>query len=115
MTSVSGRGGTRPGKGKEMSTLTDRLQQDLAEVPWRDLRRHVQRDAVILVSSGLDLVTTAVAVAGDDSRLIRSWIASGQMAKPTSAQLATWEQQMDKPFRMLIVQPFILVQPLSCG
>jgi hypothetical protein len=98
-----------------MSTLTDRLQQDLAEVAWRDLRCHVQRDAVILVASGLDLAATAAAVAGDDSRRIRAWIASGQMTKPTSAQLATWEQQMDKPFRMLIVQPFVLVQPLSCG
>lgn len=93
-----------------MSALRESLQRDLAEVHWRDLRVHLQRDAIILVSPELDLIKVAVAVAEDDSRQVESWIAAGQVGKPTREQLEDWEQLLDKTFRMLIAQPFILVQ-----
>ena len=96
-----------------MSELLDRLKTDLAEVPWKDLRIHLQRDAIIIVADELDLVTVALAVAEDDKPQVEGWITAGQLVKPTAEQAEAWESELEKPFRMLIVQPFILVQPVS--
>ena len=93
-----------------MSEIIENFQQNLAEVDWRDLRIHMQRDAIILVDAALDLIDTAVAVATDDKDRVDGWIAAGQLVKPTAEQVAAWEVTLDKPFHMLIVQPFILAQ-----
>jgi hypothetical protein len=93
-----------------MTNYTEQFTQDLAEVSWRDLRVHLQRDAIITIAAEVDLVEVATAVARDDKAQLEIWIAAGQVAKPSAAQLARWEQELDQPFRMLIVQPFILAQ-----
>jgi hypothetical protein len=96
-----------------MSEIIESFKRDLAEANWRELQIHLRRDAIIVVSSTLDLVETAVAVAADDKILIESWIASGQLVKPTENQLESWEAEQDKLFKMLIVQPFILIQEVA--
>ena len=93
-----------------MSEIAERFKQDLAEVTWKDLRIHLQRDAIILVADALDLVTVALAVAEDDKAKVENWLAAGQLEKPTVEQAEAWEMQLEKPFRILIVQPFILAQ-----
>jgi len=93
-----------------MSEMMERFREELAEVCWRDLREHVQRDTIITLAPELDLVEAAIAVARDDSERIGEWIDSGRLGKPSVEQIRAWEKQMDKPFRMLIVQPYILVQ-----
>jgi hypothetical protein len=96
-----------------MSELVERFTKDLAVVCWKDLRIHLQRDVIITLADGLDMVTAATAVARDDKPQVEAWIAAGQLGKPTADQLESWEQEPDKPFRMLIVQPFILVQAIA--
>ncbi|MBN1958323.1 MAG: DUF2288 family protein [Desulfuromonadales bacterium] len=93
-----------------MSAMRESFQRDLAEVEWRELRIHLQRDAIILVSSELDLIDVAVAVADDDKKRVEEWLDSALLGKPDAGQLASWESELSRPFRMLIVQPFILVQ-----
>lgn len=96
--------------------MTDRrsqFQKDLAEVDWRALRIHLQRDALILVAAQLDLVDVACRVAEDDAAAVALWIENAQLTKPLSRQLQSWEEQLDKPFRMLIVAPYILVQEVE--
>ena len=96
-----------------MSHMVESFQRDLGEVCWRDLRVHLQRDALILVASELDIISAAVAVAEDDSPQVEEWITAGRIGKPSRGQLDDWEQLLDKPFRMLIVQPFILIQEVA--
>jgi hypothetical protein len=93
-----------------MSNIIEQFKQDLAEVPWKDLRIHLQRDSIVLVADGLSLLDVAVAVAEDDKPLVESWVSAGTLTKPTAEQIKAWEKQLDKPFKMLIVQPFILLQ-----
>ncbi|NOQ41317.1 MAG: DUF2288 family protein, partial [Desulfuromusa sp.] len=71
---------------------------------------HLQRDAIIVVSTKLDLVAVGVAVADDDKNLVETWVSANQLGKPTEKQVESWEQEPDKRFQMLIVQPFILLQ-----
>lgn len=98
-----------------MSEIVESFRLDLAEVPWKDLRIHLQRDAIVLVAVELDLVTTAVAVAEDNKAAVEKWLAAGHLLKPTAEQITAWEIELEKPFRMLIVQPFILLQLVTHG
>ncbi len=98
-----------------MPELMATLKKDLAEVTWRELRIHMQRDVIIVVAENLDLVDTAVAVARDEKDTVQSWIASGEVAKPVTSQLERWENDLAKAFQMLIVKPFILIQEVSHG
>lgn len=93
-----------------MSGMIESFKRDLAEVSWRELKIHLQRDAIIVVSTKLDLVTVGVAVADDDKNLVETWVSANQLGKPTEKQVESWEQEPDKRFQMLIVQPFILLQ-----
>jgi hypothetical protein len=93
-----------------MSEIVESFKRDLAEVNWRELKIHLQRDAIIIVAAELDLIEVGVAVAKDDKASVEAWIASNQLGKPTEIQLRSWEQSPDKLFQMLIIQPFILVQ-----
>lgn len=98
-----------------MSKFIEQFKQDLAEVPWKDLRIHLQRDSIVLVADGLALLDVAVAVAEDNKSLVEGWVTAGAISKPTAEQIAAWETQLDKPFQMLIVQPFILLQATLHG
>jgi len=95
-----------------MSGMVESFKRDLAEVTWRELKIHLQRDSVIIFSAEIDLIEAAVAVADDDKNRVESWLAAGQLGKPTDQQLKGWEGEADKLFRMLIVQPFILIQEI---
>jgi len=93
-----------------MAEMVESFKRDLAEVSWRELKIHLKRDAIIVVAADLDLIDVAVAVASDDKSLVEVWIGEDQLGKPTEEQLKSWEEESDYRFKMLIVQPFILVQ-----
>ena len=95
-----------------MSEQIESFKRDLAEVCWRELKIHLQRDAIITVSTTLDIITVAEAVANDNKAAVAEWIENSQLGKPTEDQLKSWEENQEKSFRMLIVQPFILIQDI---
>ncbi|RLB69469.1 MAG: DUF2288 domain-containing protein [Deltaproteobacteria bacterium] len=96
-----------------MSGMVESFKRDLAEVNWRELKIHLKRDAIIVVSVELDLIDVGVAVADDDKTLVETWVTSNQLNKPTEKQLESWEKSPEQRFQMLIVQPFILIQDIS--
>lgn len=95
-----------------MSEIVKSFERDLAEVSWRELKIHLKRDAIIVVAVELDLIDVAIAVADDEKTLVEAWVAKNQLGKPTEDQLKQWEEGSDNRFKMLIVQPFILVQDI---
>ncbi len=96
-----------------MTEARERFEKDIAEVDWRSLRIHTQRDALILVAEPLDLVEVACKVTADAAEEVGDWIAKELLYKPTAEQLASWETQLDKSFRMLIAAPYILLQEVQ--
>ncbi len=96
-----------------MSEVRERLEKDLAAVDWKSLRIHTQRDALILVATELDLIEVACQVTADAAEEVGGWITNGLLVKPSADQLASWETELDKPFRMLIAAPYILIQEVQ--
>lgn len=86
------------------------LQVDVAEWGW--LRPHGERGGLVVVSPLLDLAEVGARVAADDAAAIQSWIAAGDMGKPTAPQLEAWDAAPDRRFRMLVVSPYVLIQEL---
>jgi hypothetical protein len=91
--------------------LTELL--DEAELDW--LKPQLQKDAVVIVHTGLDLVDVGVAIAQDDSLVVDRWISEQLITKPNHEHLAKWHLNPQQKFRAIIVQPYVLVQeiPLS--
>ena len=98
-----------------MRDLKAELAENLDEAEWGWLIPHVQRDAVVVVASGLDLLDVGVAIASDNVLNVQHWIGEQLIAKPSLAQMAEWNSDRTKRFNSLIVQPYVLVQELSSG
>ncbi len=88
--------------------LTELL--DEAELDW--LKPQLQKDAVVIVHEGLDLVDVGVAIAQDDTLKVDRWIGEQLITKPSNDHLAKWHQNPQQKFRAIIVQPYVLVQEL---
>jgi hypothetical protein len=87
------------------------LSQALIEIAsWLVLRPHLERDALIVVQSRLDLTAAAQAVAANDATSVRLWIDEGALGKPSAAQVEAWDAAPLKSFRFIIVQPYVLIQ-----
>lgn len=96
--------------------LDDAMQELAGQVDtaqWQWLRAHNERGALILVERMLELVTVGERVVADDSATVQSWLASHLLSKPTAEQIAVWDAVPDKPFNMLVVSPFVLIQELD--
>lgn len=95
-----------------MQDLRAVLAENLDEAEWNWLIPHVQRNAVIVVASGLDLLDVGVAIASDNVSSVQHWIGEQLIHKPLVTQLADWNANRTKRFNTLIVQPYVLVQEL---
>lgn len=96
-----------------MKDLKTHFSEDIADVQWRDLAPHAQRDAIIFVTKYLDLLEVGVAIAQDDVESVQSWISKALIHKPSPEQLTSWDADYSISFNTLILQPFVLIQLLS--
>ncbi len=92
-----------------MSDIKTQLAQELADAEWNSLIPHAKRDALIVVSESLDLVEVGIAIANDDVPLVQNLINEQLIRKPSLSELSAWNDNPQKKFSTLIVQPFVLV------
>lgn len=95
----------------EAGQIKAKLEKELLEATWAALKDHHTRGALILVSPQLLLTDVGTAVAIDDATLVGGWMERGEIFKPAASLIESWEQ--GKLFRMIIVQPFVLIQELT--
>lgn len=88
-----------------------RLEADVMEVEWDALLPHHARNALVLVTPEVPLVKAAMAVNLDLADDVKAWMTSGAIIKVTDDLAQSW--QKDMRFRFLIVQPFVLIQPIE--
>jgi hypothetical protein len=93
-----------------MSELKSELTENLDEAEWDWLIPHAQRDAIIVVSSHLELVDVGTAIASNNIAQVGFWIDEALIAKPSNDQLGNWNSDRTQRFNTLIVQPYVLIQ-----
>jgi hypothetical protein len=104
-----------------MDNLRAELAEILDEAEWEWLMPHVQRDVVVMVDPGLDLLDVGVAIASDNTTAVQHWIGERLLSKPSPEQIVEFAGnsrsgrlcQRDRRFKALIVQPYVLVQDLG--
>jgi hypothetical protein len=92
-----------------MTSIQEQLAQDLADVSWKDIIPHCQRDAVIVVYEGLDMIEVGVAIAQDNIAQVQVWVEEQLLQKPSAEQLSLWNQSPEQLFSVLIVAPYVLM------
>ncbi len=91
------------------------LEETLDEAEWSWLQSHAERDALILVEKGLDLLTVAEKIARDDQQAVAAWISAQALKKPTALQLKAWAERPGKKFLCVVVRPYVLAQEVDLG
>jgi len=95
-----------------MPDLSAELAENIDEAEWEWLIPHVKRDAVILVTLGLNLLDVGVAIASDNIPQVQLWIDEQLITKPSTVELGEWNSNPQKRFQTLIVQPYVLIQEI---
>lgn len=90
--------------------LRIKLTERLGPVFFTDMRAHLERDAVIVISPSLPLIEAAIAVASDEAETVDRWIREGTMRKPSRDERASWPTEEGRTWLAVVVQPFVLVQ-----
>lgn len=96
-----------------MSDIKQQLQEQLAEITWKELKPHAERSALIIVDQNLDLVEVGYAIAQDNAKVVQNWISEQLIQKPTAQQLDIWNENENQMFKTIIVNPFVLISPID--
>lgn len=96
-----------------MQDLQAELAGRMGEAEWDWLAPHAERDALVMVSSQLDLLDVGVAIASDNTTHVQHWIDERLLVKPTRDQLHVWSKSPGKRFNALILQPYVLIQDVA--
>jgi hypothetical protein len=83
---------------------------DEAELEW--LKPHIQKDTVVIVNDGLDLIEVGVAIATDNTMAVQRWVGEQLIKKPSATDLSTWNACPQIRFQAIIVQPYVLVKTI---
>lgn len=96
-----------------MENIREQLKEllDEAELEW--LKPHIQKDAVIIVDAGLDLLDVGEAITSDNTQSIQDWIGEQLLVKPSAEILNRWNANPEQRFQAIIIQPYILVKEMS--
>jgi hypothetical protein len=105
--------GAKAAEQMSVEELSEQLSQEVGECYFSDLEAHIKRGAVLQVSSDLQLLDVAVAVASDDAVSVQEWIGDAKLTSPSSEAVSEWQSNPDAQFRVVIVRPYVLVQPLG--
>ena len=92
-----------------MCDLRKQLNEDLDVATWDMLDPHLKRGALVEVHESLDLVEVGLAVAQDNTDLVKNWMEKG-LIKSVKKLNRDW---VDLKFKFLILSPYVLMQILK--
>jgi len=91
--------------------LRARLNSETGRLTWPELERHFARGAVIRVTTDLDLIDVAAAVADDDKAAVEAWMDAGQIAHPEIDEVKGWVERQPE-FWAVVIKPWVMVQEI---
>ena len=91
----------------------EELKSQVQVTGAQSLLPHQRRDGLLILRASHDLLDVALAIADDDSELIAGYLKKGSLYKPSLAELADWCVQTELRFQFIILQPYVLAQPIE--
>ena len=92
--------------------LLAKLRGEVLDARWQDLAPHFARQALLLIAPTIDLLEVAATMARDDVPRIQALLEAGALARPSADDADRWSAQPVR-FQAVIVQPWVLAQPLG--
>lgn len=90
--------------------LRGKLEKERGPAFWSDLRAHADRQGLFLVEPGCSLLEVAYAIARDDKAKVAEWLSKEALRRPTMDEVRSWNEELETPFEIVVVQPFALAQ-----
>lgn len=90
--------------------LKEKLSKDVLDTNWEPLARHFARGTVYMLDEDLDLIEVGEAMATDNVAQIKRWLDDGLLCPPTPEEATLFAKNDDILFKMLIIEPYVLVQ-----
>ena len=91
----------------------EELERQVDVAKWEWLKPHHERGSLIVVADDLSLPAVGEHLAADDTAVVSSWLAAGQLGRPSSDQCACWDKDSSRRFAMLVISPYILIQSID--
>ena len=88
-----------------------KVNQETAQIAWRELQRYFASGAALAVASDLDLVEVAYQMSHDNTVQVGQWIAAGKLGKVADEQAKGW-LETDEVLWAVVASPWVLVQPV---
>ena len=90
--------------------IKEKLESELEKARWMDLKEQLKREALIFVSPELDIIEVGVAMAVDSKDPVKNWLDSKLMRVMKKEEESSFND--DSLHHMLIIDPFVIFQPL---
>jgi len=88
-----------------------KVNQETAQIAWKELQRYFASGAALAVAADLDLVEVSYQMSQDNAAQIQQWMATGRFGKVSDEQAKVW-LAADEILWAVVVSPWVLVQPL---
>lgn len=98
--------------GDDTTTAEAKVAKYTGDVDWNYLKPHYKKGAMIYVDPSLDLADVAKAFTTDNKQQVSAWLKSADLVKPSSLHEEWWEYDQSR-FTAVVVNPFVLAQPLK--
>ncbi len=90
--------------------LKDKLTKEILDTTWEPLAQHFAQGSVYLLDEDLDIIEVGVSMAEDNISTIKTWLDDGLMSTPTPEEATLFAKNEDILFKMLIIEPYVLIQ-----
>lgn len=91
-----------------MASLSE-LEEQVLVAPYIEVEPQFRRGSVIVIDPSLAIAEVGLAVASDDKVKIEAWLQGSYLSKASALDWERWKTS--KQFlKLLIIQPFVLVQ-----
>jgi hypothetical protein len=90
-------------------TVRAALERAMGPVEFSDLRPHLARDSVFIVT-GTSLLDAGVAIATNDVRTVERLLATSALRRPTADEQRGWSEDPERRWIAIVVQPFVLIE-----
>jgi len=97
----------------EAESLETKLRSEIQAASAADLLPHHRRDALIIAGDDVDFLEAAMAIGSDEAEVVAKLLTDGSLYRPSLAQLSDWCVDLELRFQFVILQPYVLAQPLS--
>jgi hypothetical protein len=94
---------------KILASLRSELNEQTAQMHWKELERFFASGSVISIASELDLIDVGARIAADDKHSVQRWMDAGLLHKTTDTEAGEWAKN-DALLWVVVVKPWILVQ-----